>query len=115
MSLTKALSILISLTFVGCSFAKEEVSSVCPVRPNSSVAAVDVYDGPIADMAILMSDEAKATQGFWNLAYVYEAGRTVNIRCKYADKTSVDINLVKKINQCRYKFMKDKNLILSCQ
>ncbi len=111
----KALLLLISLTLVGCTFAQEGANNVCPARPNSFVESVHVYDGPLAEMAILIPDEAKETRGFWNLAYVYEAGRTVNIRCKYFDNTSVDINLAKKINQCRYNIMKDKSLVLRCQ
>ncbi len=112
---TKALLLLISLTLVGCTFAQAGVNNVCPARPNSFLESVDVYDGPVADMAILMPEESNETRGFWNLAYVYEAGLTVNIRCKYSDNTSVDINLAKKINQCRYNLMKDKSLVLRCQ
>lgn len=111
----KVLLLLISSALVGCIFTREAGGSVCPVRPNSFVESADVYDGPVADMAVLMPDEANETFGLWNLAYVYEAGRAVNIRCKYADKTSVDISLAKKINQCRYNILKNKNLVLYCQ
>jgi hypothetical protein len=111
----KALSLLICMTLVGCTYAQEATNNICPARSNSSVETVDVYDGPVADMAILMPDEANETRGLWNLAYVYEAGRTVNIRCKYADKTTMDINLAKKINQCHFNIMKDKSLVLRCK
>jgi hypothetical protein len=104
----KALSLLISMTLVGCTYAQEAANNICPARSNSSVETVDVYDGPVADMAILMPDEANETRGLWNLAYVYEAGRTVN-------KTTMDINLAKKINQCQFNIMKDKSLVLRCK
>ena len=99
---------------VSCGVAQEAATSVCPAKQNSFVKSVDVYDGPLADMVILIPDEATETEGYWNLSYVYEAGRTVNIQCKYADKTSVDINLANKITQCRYSFAHDKGLLLHC-
>jgi hypothetical protein len=66
-------------------------------------------------MATLVPDKADETLGFWNLAYVYEAGRTVNIQCKYSDRTSLNINLAKKIDQCRYNITKDRGLFLRCK
>ncbi|HMW46652.1 MAG TPA: hypothetical protein PKD17_01430 [Cellvibrionaceae bacterium] len=54
-------------------------------------------------MATLVPDESTDTGAYWTLDYVYKAGCTVNIRCGYADKTSVDINLAEKIQKCSYK------------
>lgn len=104
-----------SLVLASCTFAQGTADNACPAKTGTFVKSVDIFDGPVADMAILMADEAQETQGFWNLGYVYEAGRTVNIRCKYADKSSADINLAKKINQCRYTISPDKSLLLDCK
>lgn len=46
MWLNKIICISLSLVLVSCVFAKETESSICPVRPNSIVESVDVYDGP---------------------------------------------------------------------
>jgi hypothetical protein len=43
------------------------------------------------------------------------SGRTVNVRCGYADKTSVDINLEEKIQKCTYKIDAKKKIAVFCQ
>lgn len=111
----KIIPILISLVLVSCTFAQDTESGICPVRPNSIVESVDVYDGPLSDMAILIPSQTTEARGVWQLAYVYEAGRTVNIRCKYSDMVNVDVNLDKKIELCRYNILKNKNVSLHCK
>jgi hypothetical protein len=110
-----ALSLIVSLTLVGGSFAADGENSICPSRPNGFVESVLVYDGPTAEMAILRPDEANKTMGLWSLAHIYEVGRIVNIRCRYSDKSSVDISLNKKVAQCRSGIAKNGGLTLSCK
>lgn len=112
---SKLFLILISFVLISCVTAQKPADSVCPVRPDSQLKALDVYDGPIAEMAILVPDEATDTEGFWHLAYVYEAGRTVNIRCKYSDKAMVDVEIKNEIDKCRYVVAKQGELILRCK
>ena len=66
-------------------------------------------------MAILVPDESTNTGAYWTLDYVYKAGRTVNIRCVYADKTSVDINLPENIQKCSYRIDGKKKIEVYCQ
>ncbi|RYF80312.1 MAG: hypothetical protein EOO03_17465 [Chitinophagaceae bacterium] len=102
------------ITIAGTAFATPKQQSICPERSKSFVNSVQVFDGPVADLAILVPDEAKPNQGFWKLDYVYAAGRTVNVRCEYADKTNLDINLPEKIQKCSYRIDAKKKLKLFC-
>lgn len=111
----KLIPILLGFALVGCVTAPRSGDSVCPARPDSHVKAVDVYDGPIADMAILVPDEATDTEGFWRLAYVYRSGRAVNIRCKYSDGAIVEVEIKNEIGKCRYAVAKEEGLILRCK
>ena len=112
---SKLVLILISSALISCVTGQKSDDSVCPVRPDSQLKALDVYDGPIAEMAILVPDEATDTEGFWSLAYVYEAGRTVNIRCKYSDKAIADVEIKNKIEKCGYAVLKEGGLKLRCK
>lgn len=62
-----------------------------------------------------MPSQTTETQGAWQLAYVYEAGRTVNISCKYSDTINVNVNLRKKIELCLYNISDNKNVELYCK
>jgi len=112
---SKLFLVLTSSALFSCVTAQKSADSVCPVRSDGQLKALDVYDGPIAEMAILVPDEATDTEGFWSLAYVYEAGRTVNIRCKYSDKAVVDVEIKNKIGKCQYAIAKEEGLILLCK
>jgi hypothetical protein len=107
------LLLIIYLMLGGC-MTTGKSNNVCPVLPDNHLTSLEVYDGPLVDMAILKPEQSSETQGYWNLAYVYEAGRGVNVRCYYADETHIDINLVKKVNQCRYKMLADNKVEFIC-
>lgn len=115
MQMVKVFVLLVLTTIAGDAFAKPKQMSICPDRPDTFVKTVQIFDGPVADMATLVPDETKEDQGFWTLDYVYKAGRTVNVRCEYADKTSVDINLAEKIQKCSYRISAKKTYTLQCQ
>lgn len=110
----KVLILLVLTAMAGYAFAKPKQKSICPERPESVVKTVEVFDGPVADMATLVPDESTNTGAFWTLDYVYTAGRTVNIRCGYTDKTSVDINLADKIQKCSYRIDAKKKIEVFC-
>lgn len=108
MQMFKVFVLLVLATTAGDVFAKPKQKSICPERPDSFVKTVEVFDGPVTDMAILVPDASTNAGAYWTLDYVYKAGRTVNIRCGYADKTSVDINLAEKIQKCSYRISAKK-------
>lgn len=87
---------------------------VCASRAGQPLRYVDIYDGPVQDRAKLMPDVAGERSGHWQLGYVYEAGRSVTVRCKYADGQAVDIQLAAQVQACHYRIDADKTLKLSC-
>lgn len=97
-----------------CSLGPTQAAEVCPVRPGQALRFVDVFDGSPQDLATLVPDKAGESSGYWRLGYVYDAGRFVTVRCKYADKTVTDIKLPK-VQRCDYKIDAQKSLQLNCQ
>jgi hypothetical protein len=89
-------------------------AEVCPVRSGQAVHFVDVFDGSPEQLATLMPDKARKFSGYWRLGYVYDAGRFVTVRCKYADGTVADVKLSSKVHQCDYKIDAQKSLKLNC-
>jgi hypothetical protein len=76
---------------------------------------VDVFDGPAEQLATLVPDRAGKRSGYWRLDYIYDAGRFVVIRCKYADKSTQDVTLSKRVHRCDYKIDARKTLSVTCQ
>jgi hypothetical protein len=89
-------------------------AEVCPVRAGQPVHFVDVFDGSPEQLATLVPDKARQSSGFWRLGYIYDAGRFVTIRCKYADGAVSDVKLPGKVQQCDYKIDAHKSLTLNC-
>jgi hypothetical protein len=65
--------------------------------------------------ARLIPDTAEERSGYWEISYIYDAGRIVTVRCKYADKKTIDIKLSQRVNRCDYKIDAQKTLILRCK
>ena len=86
----------------------------CPHRENQPLRYVDIFDGSPEEMAFLIPDQAQEQSGFWLLDYVYDAGRVVSIRCKYADGYQVDLMLTNKVSKCSYTLCSDKTLKFVC-
>jgi hypothetical protein len=115
MSWTSGLFAALLALLLGCSGAPAVAAEVCPIRSGQPVRFVDVFDGPPQELATLVPDVAQARSGYWQLGYVYEAGRVVTIRCKYADGQSEDVTLSKKVQRCNYKINAQKKLTLNCK
>ena len=98
-----------------CSASPIHAADVCPAQDKSALRSVDVFDGSPEEMATLVPDEAHERSGYWQLGYVYDAGRFVSIRCKYADGSTVDQKLAHKVGRCDYKIDARKTLSLRCQ
>jgi len=97
---------------ISCSAAAGEV---CPVRPKHVLKYAGPYDGIPEELASLIPDVAGKRYGYWDLAYVYEAGRFVTFRCKYDDEQIVDIKLPEKVARCEYTFSKKRILRVVCK
>jgi hypothetical protein len=102
------------LTSWGFSPRQALAAEVCPARAGQVVHFVDVFDGSPEQLATLVPDKARKSSGYWRLGYVYDAGRFVTVRCKYADGTVADVKLSRKVHQCGYKIDAQKSLKLNC-
>ncbi|GKT20573.1 STY0301 family protein [Acidovorax sp. SUPP3334] len=115
MSSTKPLLVLLLAAAAGCGGLPVQAAEVCPAQPAQPLRQVDVFDGPVEDLATLVPDSAKERSGYWQVGYVYAAGRTVNVRCHYADGRTVDVPMAKKVDRCDYRIDAKKTLTLNCQ
>ncbi|AHI77335.1 STY0301 family protein [Burkholderia thailandensis] len=127
MSWSKAACALAAASFFGCAGASGTAdatgaagaaragTAVCPVRAQSPLQYVDVFDGAPSDLATLIPDDAGERKGHWELGYVYDAGRYVTIRCKYADGQTKDVRLAERVNRCDYRIDGKKTLKVTCR
>lgn len=90
-------------------------ADVCPKRAGQPVRFVDVFDGPTERLEMLVPDRNGKTAGYWKLGYIYDGGRFVMVRCKYADGQASDVKLSDKVAQCDYRIDAKKTLSLSCK
>ncbi|KVD81742.1 hypothetical protein WS62_24510 [Burkholderia sp. ABCPW 14] len=115
MSWSKAAGVLLAMSFYGCASASGTAAEVCPARAESPLRYVDVFDGAPSEMATLVPDEGGERKGNWQLGYVYDAGRYVTVRCKYADGRTTDVKLADRVNRCDYRIDGQKTLKLMCE
>lgn len=102
---------LLTLSFIQPVSACE----VCPTQKGQALSAVDIFDGPPAELATLVPDAGDEKSGFWQLGYVYDAGRIVTVRCKYTSGKIEDVPLPHKIAKCSYQIDAKKTLKLKCE
>ena len=93
--------------------AARPAASVCPVHAGAAVSQIDLFDGDPADQALLAPDDDQKGQDTYSVKGVYDAGRTLTIRCHYG-AASEDVKLVKPVSQCRYSGG-DKHPALTCR
>lgn len=89
-------------------------AEVCPARPGQQLQFIDVFDGPPEEMAFLRPGLEQPRYGSWELGYIYDAGRSVTIRCKYADGQALDVKLSKRVGRCNYRLDAKNALKLDC-
>ncbi|MDV0440711.1 STY0301 family protein [Xanthomonas sacchari] len=89
--------------------------SVCPIRQNQPLRSIDAFDGEPQDLATLEPDVAKERDGHWALGYIYDEGRFVTMRCKYADKQTQDVKLANRVEQCSYSINARNVLRVTCK
>jgi hypothetical protein len=90
-------------------------TDACPSRQDAALHFVDVFDGSPEELATLIPDMAEEHSGYWQLEYIYDAGRFVTIRCKYADGQTTDVKLSNRIKKCDYNIDSKKTLTLHCK
>lgn len=93
--------------------AARPAAGVCPARPGAAVTHIDLFDGDPADQALLAPDDDQKGANTYSVKGVYDAGRTLTIRCHYG-AASEDVKLVKPVAQCRYSG-DDKHPALACR
>jgi hypothetical protein len=89
----------------------------CPARHGNPLVGLQVYDGTAAEMASLVPDneEGSGPDWYWTLGYVYDSGRFVTVSCGYADKTSTDVVIEKRVRTCTATQKHKGPLSLSCK
>lgn len=110
---SRALAAALALGMAGCAAQPAPPVPVCPVR-SAPLRYLDVFDGAPAELATLVPEVDSETSGHWLLGYVYDAGRTVTVRCKYADRSEVDVPLPRRVNRCDYRTRPGQALSLVC-
>lgn len=115
MSWTSRATTLLMALLAGCSPAPGVAAEVCPAQKSQPLRFVDVFDGPVEDLATLVPDKAQERSGYWRLGYVYDATRFVTIRCKYADGKVLDVKLAHRVDRCDYQIDTAKTLVLHCK
>ena len=93
--------------------AARPAASVCPARTGATVSQIDLFDGDPADQALLAPDDDQKGQNTYSVKSVYDAGRTLTIRCHYG-ASSEDVKLVKPVSRCTYSGG-DKHPALACR
>jgi hypothetical protein len=96
------LGLVTALAFAACAQQGQAQAVACPARPGDPLQNIDVFDGPPEEQAYLVPDNATDERGSWSLAYVYNAGRFVTLRCKYGRGPAVDLKISQRIGQCQY-------------
>jgi hypothetical protein len=115
MSWSRYIVAALFVSFLGCALPPALSAEICPSRPDQPLRFVDIFDGAPEELATLVPDLAQPRSGYWQLGYVYDSGRFVTIRCKYADGKALDVKLPGKVVRCDYKINAHKTLALRCK
>lgn len=116
-SWSSAVAAAVAAALAGCAVHAPAPAGpdVCPLRAGHALRFVDVFDGPPEELATLIPDRAGDRSGSWELGYVYDAGRTVTIRCKYDDGAAVDRKLARRVRRCDYELDERATLSVRCR
>ena len=87
-------------------------AEVCAAK-SQALRSIMVFDGPPSELASLVPEQTGKNSGYWELGYVYDAGRSVWVHCQYADGTSSDVQLSTRIGKCEYEEFKNDTFKLS--
>jgi hypothetical protein len=111
----KRLTLLLSLALCAPQAALAGTQVECPAIKHEAVYLVSIYDGKPSEEVSLASDDEERTPNLYTLGHIYDAGRTVTIRCTYKSGAVHDIELKQKVNACRASRGKTGKLRFNCQ
>lgn len=107
--------LLVNVLSGAINVANANPASVCPARLNDTIQQIDIFDGKPEELAFLAPDDDQALPSIYTLNYIYDAGRTVTVRCKYTSSFVADVELKSKVNQCTFSSYKSGNSALICK
>ena len=90
-------------------------ATACPALADDRLQFVDVFDGTPDEQAYLVPDSGTEARGAWSLGYVYDAGRFVTVRCKYAHGRVIDLRIADRVAQCAYTNDATGGLKMACR
>ena len=99
---------LIAALLLLASHAAPTTGTACPARvAGQRLTDGQVYDGPVPENALLKPDWTRRRDGVevtgWPIAGTYEAGRHVFLRCAYAARPPVIVEVTRRVTLCRYR------------
>lgn len=91
-------------------------NATCPARHNGTpLASFQIYDGPLADNAVLAPDTTRESRGVvteeWGVTTVYTSGRHLNLRCSYGKHGDVIVALPRPVKQCNARLTKNERSV----
>ncbi len=90
-------------------------STTCPLLGGKEPRSLDLFDGRPEELAYLIPDHVTGTEATWDVGYVYDAGRTVTIRCKYDGRRVVDVAVPHRVGRCGYHVLRGGGLDMVCR
>ena len=111
----RPLTLLLPFALCAAQAALAGTQVECPVIKHEEVYLVSIYDGKPSEEVSLASDDEERTPDLYTLGHIYDAGRTVTIRCTYKSGTVRDIELKQKVNACRASRSKAGKPSFDCQ
>ncbi|HOI53492.1 MAG TPA: hypothetical protein PLN02_14015 [Azonexus sp.] len=109
------LTLLLSFALGATRPAIAGMQVTCPVINHEEVYLVSIYDGKPSEEVSLASDDDERTPDLYTLGHIYDAGRSVTIRCTYKSGAVHDIELKQKVQACRTSRGKTGKLRFNCQ
>jgi hypothetical protein len=103
-----------------CAAAAAHAESCPAVRDKQPLVSVDLFDGPVEDMADLVPDASTDSKyhahASWKLGYIYDSGHAVYVKCVYRGaKDALIVKLDRQVENCVFDRTKDKPASLTCK
>jgi hypothetical protein len=88
----------LSVSTLSCAHAVP--TNLCPARQSDIVKYIDVFDGRPNELAYLAPDSQRSGVDTFIVGGIYDSGRSVTVRCKYASGQITDIEIKQKVDMC---------------